>query len=338
MKDIVTVIEESSMIIAVADLHLGSQMANKSGFTNFISEYLEPNQEDISRIVLLGDILDLWRNTNSQVLLQNFDVLTELARLNMKKNYLAGNHDYAIFSLLNQSSSSVLPDSPGLLDQVSETLDLTSDGINLKFIHGHQVDYWPALSFYEIFSQAMCFVDDAEQELSDVWNIIYRFAENLPEKIRDHVRTLSHDTQIALEEKLAGPVDGNIQGEKTGLFYEWELLRLVSDFDDIAHRNSKQLDDIELFAGEWEQILKTIDHYPNSATLPLHTAVEVHQKRREAASLTVNLQEDEFLIRGHGHTPYVSQETKVADAGCWLGTKGSYLKIEDGEVSVHEWK
>lgn len=326
------------MIIAIADLHLGSQMANKAGFFEFIREYLEPNQNDISQIILLGDILDLWRYTNSQVLQQNIDILTDLARLDMKKNYLAGNHDYAIFSLLSKSSSSVPPDSTGVLDQVSETLDLTCDGLKLKFIHGHQIDYWSALRFYEIFSQAMCFVDSEDQELSDVWSIIYRFAESLPEKSRNQVRALSQDTQIALEEKLAGPLEGNAQGEKTGLFYEWELLGKVSDFEDVAYRSSKPIVDIELFAAEWERILKTIDHYPERATIPPHIAVDVHQKRREAASLTVGLKEEEFLIRGHSHAPYVSQETKVADAGCWLGANGSYLKIEDGQVTVHQWK
>jgi UDP-2,3-diacylglucosamine pyrophosphatase LpxH len=326
------------VIIAVADLHLGSQMANKVGFFEFIREYLEPNQNDISRIVLLGDFLDLWRYTNSQVVLQNLDILTDLARLDMKKNYLAGNHDYAIFSLLSQSSSSVPPDSTGVLDQVSKTLDLTCDGLKLKFIHGHQVDYWSALRFYEIFSQAMCFVDGEDQELSDVWSIIYRFAESLPEKSRNQVRNLSQETQIALEEKLAGPLDGNAQEEKTGLFYEWELLGNVSDFEDVAQRSSKPIVDIELFAEEWGRILKTIDHYPERTSVPPHIAVDVHHKRREAASLAVGLKEEEFLIRGHSHVPYVNQETKVADAGCWLGANGSYLKIEEGQVTVHQWK
>ncbi|MFW9794956.1 MAG: metallophosphoesterase, partial [Candidatus Thorarchaeota archaeon] len=147
------------MIIVVSDIHLGSQMANKAGFFDFIRSYLEPNQDEISRIVLLGDIMDLWRNSNSQVLLQNLDVLGELSRLDIKKSYLAGNHDYAVFSLLNQSSIPVPPDSTGVLDEVSETLELNFDGLNLKFMHGHQVDYWSALRFYEIFSQAMCIVN-----------------------------------------------------------------------------------------------------------------------------------------------------------------------------------
>ncbi|MGY5858054.1 MAG: hypothetical protein RTU63_01695 [Candidatus Thorarchaeota archaeon] len=326
------------MIIAVADLHLGSQMSNKSGFSRFIREYLVPNQDDISRIILLGDILDLWRNSNSQVLQENFDVLTDLARLDMKKNYLVGNHDYVIFSLLSQSSLSIPPDPTGALDQISETLDLTSDSLKLKFVHGHQIDYWSALSFYEIFSQAMCFVDGEDEELSDVWNILHSFAEDLPEELRNKIRNLHHETQFALEEKLAGPLDGNVQGEKKGLVYEWDLLQKVSDFEDIAHMSSTPEEDIKELATEWGQMLLTLDHYPDSATIPPHLAIDVHQRRREVAGVTVGLQDDEFLIRGHGHTPYVNQETKVADAGCWLGTQGSYLKIEDGEVSVHKWK
>lgn len=323
------------MIIVVADLHLGSQMANKSGFYEFINAFLKPNQNDISRIVLLGDILDLWRNTNSKVLSQNLDVLADLGRLDVDKSYLVGNHDYAILGLVKQNSSSALPKSIGVLDQVSETLEIVSDGLKLKFIHGHQIDYWPALSFYEIFSQAMCFVDTDDQDLSDVWNIVYRFAEALPENTKNMVRNISHETQVALEEKLAGPLNGNVESEKRGLRYEWELLQNVSNFEDNANRYATSLGEINEFAKEWERILDTLDNNP---TLPQHLQNEVHHVRRQAAGFTVGLQEDEFLIRGHGHTQYVNQETKVADAGCWLGERGSYIKIIDNQVSVHQWK
>ena len=338
MKIIHIIIEEDSMIIVLADLHLGSQMANKSGFYEFIHQFLEPNQSDISRIVLLGDILDLWRYTNSHVLQQNLDVLTELSGLDMTKNYLVGNHDYAILSILNQNSSLVPESSTGVLDKVSETLEIQSDGLKLRFIHGHQIDYWSALSFYEVFSQAMCLVDSGDQDLSDVWNIIYRFAETLPEKTRNKVRNISHETQIAIEKELAGPLDGSMKEEKKGLQYEWELLKEVSDIEDVAHRSSRLLSEIEKFNTDWEQMLRNIDPYPNRTSLPPRLANEANQIKRKAASLTVDLKDDEFLISGHGHIPYVSQETMVADAGCWLSTRGSYLKIEDEKVSIHIWK
>ena len=337
MRNIVTNIEDITMIIAVADLHLGSHMANKSGFINFIHEFLIPNQKDISRIVLLGDVLDLWRNKNSQVLRENLDVLEELAKLDVKKNYLVGNHDYAILSLLGKDNSSVPPDSRGVLDQVSETLELEYDGLKLKFIHGHQVDYWPALEFYEIFSQAMCFVDINDPELSDVWNIIHRFAEVLPEGIRNKVRNLPGEIRSALEKKLAGPLDGN-EEEKKSLLHEWELLLSVSDFEDVANRSGKMLSEIIELSRVWEQILRVLDQHLGSSTLPPQLEYDVHQMRRDAAAINVNLQEDEFLVRGHGHTPYVNKKQKVADAGCWLGNRGSYLRVEDGQVTTHHWQ
>ncbi|MFW9793901.1 MAG: hypothetical protein ACFFEE_06360 [Candidatus Thorarchaeota archaeon] len=325
------------MIIAISDLHLGSRLANNAGFSEFIREYLEPNQDDISRIVLLGDILDLWRNKNSQVMLQNLDILTKLSRLNMKKNYLAGNHDYAVFSLLKQNVFSAPPDSLGVLDEVSETLELTSDGLRLKFMHGHQIDYWSSLRFYEVFSQAMCFVDSKEELLSDVWTIINQFAENLPNSSRNRLNNLKHKTRIALEERLAGPLDGNIEDDKSGLLYEWELLSKVSDFEDISSRSGRPLDSIEQFAEVWKKVLETIDLYSAFPLPPPHITNRVHETRRKAADLTVGLNDDQFLIRGHGHIPYMDQESKVADAGCWLGTEGSFLVIKDGTVSVHQW-
>jgi UDP-2,3-diacylglucosamine pyrophosphatase LpxH len=296
---------------------------------------LEPNQDDISRIVLLGDILDLWRNSNSQVLLQNLDVLEQLGRLDMMKNYLAGNHDYAVFSLLKQSS--VQPDSTGVLDQVSETLELTHDGHQLKFMHGHQIDYWPSLRFYETFSKAMCFVDMNDEELSDVWVIINQFAEDLSECSRSKLNSLTHEAKIAFEQKLAGPLESNAEGEKKGLRYEWDLLCKISDFEDVSKRSRKPLKGIEQFAGKWEKLLDSLDTYRDFPIPPRQIANQVHEMRRIAADLSVGLSDEQFLIRGHGHTPYVHQESMVADAGCWIGERGSYLRIIDGQVSVHKW-
>ncbi|MFW9805637.1 MAG: metallophosphoesterase [Candidatus Thorarchaeota archaeon] len=326
------------MIIAIADLHLGSQISNKSGFIDFIHEFLEPNQDDISRLVFLGDILDLWRNSNSQVLSQNMDVLRELNCLDMKKNYLTGNHDYAILNLLGNNVVAESPNSTGVLDQVSETLELNVDGLQLKFTHGHQIDYWSALPFYEIFSQSLCFVDSKDEDLSDAWNIIYRFAESLPEKTRTQVRSLTKDIQSEIEQKLAGPL-GNSNGKvKTGLLYEWELLRKVSILEDLAHRCSKPLDTIEQFALDWEDTITKLDQHREIANIPQQLKTEMHQMMRKAATLTIGLDDDAFLIRGHSHEPYVDLDVQVADAGCWLDSKGSYLKSEEGLVSVHEWK
>lgn len=325
------------MIIAIADLHLGSQMSNKSGFIEFIHEFLKPHQDEISRIVFLGDILDLWRNSNSQILTENLDVLRELDCLDTKKNYLVGNHDYAILNLLSQGVISTSPSSTGVLDQVSETLEMTDDGLRLKFAHGYQIDYWTALQFYEVFSQALCFVDPKDEDLSDAWNIIYRFAEKLPEKTRAKVRGLTKDIQNEIEQKLAGPLGDSVDKAKTGLLYEWNLLQKVSVLEDVAHRYSKTFDTIEQFARDWVDTITKIDQHSETPNIPPKVKDEMHRMKRKAATFTIGLDDDVFLIRGHSHEPYVDLDAQIADAGCWLDSKGSYLKIEEGLVSVHEW-
>ncbi|MHA2043264.1 MAG: hypothetical protein ACXAAO_02535 [Candidatus Thorarchaeota archaeon] len=358
------------MIIALSDLHLGSPQANKVGIQTFIREFLQPNQADISHLVLLGDILDLWRNTNSRVLAENADVITALGQLEMKKTYIIGNHDYAILNLLSdrRTDTSIPSDNAGALDHVVESLELTQDGVIFKFIHGHQIDYWSMLQFYRVFCQAMCFVNINDQYLYNVWNIVNQFSSELPTRIQAKLNSLSRETEIDLEHLLAGPLNGNMQGEKHGLLYEWELLESVRDLGILSvsktlmphiqeqleelssflkreHKELGPLSDkvtktkafIHDFANLWKAIMTLVDTYPSQAEIPEVTANPLHICRRIAATLTTGLGSNDFLIRGHGHSPYVSQSAKVADAGCWIGSKGSYIKIDDGHVSVHKW-
>ncbi|MGY5863754.1 MAG: hypothetical protein RTV41_04070 [Candidatus Thorarchaeota archaeon] len=359
------------MIIAVSDLHLGSPQSNKTGFQDLIREFLQPNQSDISHLILLGDILDLWRYRNSRVLSENADVIGEIGQLDMRKTYIIGNHDYAILNLLSdhKTDSSAPSESAGALDHVTETLNVNHDGLSLKFIHGHQIDYWSVLQFYTIFSQAMCFVDIDDQYIYNVWNIVNQFSSELPTKTQALLKNLSRQTQIDLELLLAGPLDGDIQGEKEGHLSEWTMLKSVMNLGDVTvprewiphiqdqveslsgilgenHselRPSTELfstspDNRRQFADLWEAMVAWMDNNPDSLSLSDSISNPIHMCRRLAATFTTGLKVDEFLIRGHGHTPYVSQDTMVADSGCWLGSKGSYIQISDGQVSVKKWR
>ncbi|MHA2024370.1 MAG: hypothetical protein ACW98U_00605 [Candidatus Thorarchaeota archaeon] len=368
--DITTKQDSTKMIIAVSDLHLGSPQSNKVGFQEFIREFLQPNQSDISHLILLGDIVDLWRYRNSRVLSENADIIGEIGQLDMRKTYIIGNHDYAILNLLadRKTDSSMSRESAGALDHVKETLNVNHNGLSLKFIHGHQIDYWSVLQFYTIFSQAMCFVDIDDQYLYNVWNIVNQFGSELPSKTQALLKNLSRQNQIDLEQLLAGPLDGDIQGEKEGYLSEWNMLKSVMNLSDSTvprewipdiqgqiellsgvmgekhselipsiERFSSSPDNRQLFADLWESMVAWMDNNPKPPSPSDPISKPIHMCRRIAATFTTGLRTDEFLIRGHGHTPYVSQDTMVADTGCWLGTKGSYIQIDKDQVSVHKW-
>ena len=83
-----------AMIIAVSDLHLGDLASNRTGFLSFIEDFLKPKCDEITDLVLLGDILDLWRRNCSRVILDNLDILNDVCSLGFHIHYIVGNHDF----------------------------------------------------------------------------------------------------------------------------------------------------------------------------------------------------------------------------------------------------
>ena len=150
------------MIIAVSDLHLGDQASNRQGFASFIEDFLKPKRDDITDLVLLGDILDLWRRNSSTVILENLDILNDVCALDFRVHYMVGNHDFIMTELGSGKDDVGLPErspfNPNNLT-IGEDQTLTNGGRKFRFIHGHQMSYWYALPFYEAFSRSMCIVN-----------------------------------------------------------------------------------------------------------------------------------------------------------------------------------
>lgn len=85
------------MIIAVSDLHLGTEECNKEEFLRFLRDPIWANDTEL---VLCGDIFDFWRGSISNVLIQNADVISELQymydELGVRITFIAGNHDWIL--------------------------------------------------------------------------------------------------------------------------------------------------------------------------------------------------------------------------------------------------
>ncbi len=142
------------MIVAVSDIHLGDKASNRAGFTDFIERYLKPNSERIAELYLLGDILDFWRRDTSTVIFDNLEILKSICSLGFHVFYIVGNHDLIMADVNNEHPAR---DAPAEQAQYPDNMTICtshhlSDGIrNFLFIHGHQIDYWYALPFYQAF-------------------------------------------------------------------------------------------------------------------------------------------------------------------------------------------
>jgi UDP-2,3-diacylglucosamine pyrophosphatase LpxH len=87
----------------VSDLHLGYKNADKDSFNRFL-DGLQSDKETTD-LILLGDIVDMWRRDAAGVFLENWDVVQKIIRLKqrMRVHYVAGNHDYHVLQMRGHS-------------------------------------------------------------------------------------------------------------------------------------------------------------------------------------------------------------------------------------------
>ncbi len=364
------------MIIAVSDLHLGHPISNRAGFIRFIDEFLKPKREEITQLILLGDVLDLWRRDPTTVVLENLDTFNNLCSLGFHIYYIVGNHDLIMTDFAQgQAGEEVLIGltcNPTNITVCTEH-QLVNGGNSFRFIHGHQIDYWYALPFYEMFSRAMCNVNDQVSELADVWSMLRRAYGNIPLFTQQRIDNLSDKTRIKIKNKLAGPIEGHSMSIEESIVIESDLLnpfieinfhndpnfqkqRLESICKSIRelitrHSNTSQIESlVELsemaedcpleeiasnFLIVWEDIYKWI--LSNRGMAVQENRQLSLNVRRIAAMFNSDLKPEEFLIHGHGHRSFVNHQFRIADTGCWIKDDASFITIDDGEVTSRSW-
>jgi len=163
------------MIVVVSDVHLAERddrQTKEDGakFLEFL-EHISSNQlKDGGELVLLGDIIDLWRRDFIKAMMDSEPVISKLMEMKSKVNihYLAGNHD---FHMLNMGN--ILKDNYPF--QVTKELRLAEGGKKFFFIHGYQLEvlanpYCKSMSAYETFSEGLCLAgDDTGNAADKLW-------------------------------------------------------------------------------------------------------------------------------------------------------------------------
>src|SRR5208337_3725500 len=93
-----TQLSGSTMKVAVtSDHHLGYANSDKAAFNSFLDNLSQ--RSDVTHVVLLGDVVDMWRRDASGVFLEHHDTVAKLLALKSKGIqvfYVAGNHDYHV--------------------------------------------------------------------------------------------------------------------------------------------------------------------------------------------------------------------------------------------------
>ena len=89
-------------VVVTSDHHLGYANADKTAFNAFLDNLSQ--ESDVTHMVLLGDVVDMWRRDAAGVFLEQHDTVAKLLALKSKGVqvfYVAGNHDYHVLDLHN---------------------------------------------------------------------------------------------------------------------------------------------------------------------------------------------------------------------------------------------
>ena len=90
-----------SKIIVTSDQHLGYVNSNADDFKDFLDYTSKRN--DVQTLVLLGDLVDMWRRDVSGIFLEFSEIVDQLLKMRKSKAIqiyiVAGNHDYHLLKL-----------------------------------------------------------------------------------------------------------------------------------------------------------------------------------------------------------------------------------------------
>jgi UDP-2,3-diacylglucosamine pyrophosphatase LpxH len=186
-------------IVVVSDQHLGYENSDKGAFNGFLDSL--QGDSSVTALVLLGDVVDMWRRDASGVFLENGDTMDKVYSLmrSMKVYYVAGNHDFHVLQLQAHAYPF----------NFIRNLTLTEGGITYRFLHGYEFDRLQA----EPFMEALCRVmDDGAGDFENgVWAQISRDWTDLEyffsvfsrkERIRRTTDKLQQAPEMRLKETL----------------------------------------------------------------------------------------------------------------------------------------
>ena len=150
------------MIIAVSDLHLGSEACNKDEFMRFLKDPMWANDREL---VLCGDIFDFWRRSIVDVLIENSDVIDGLQymydELGVRITVIAGNHDWILRNVKHPCF------------KFSTFHQVVEGSTKYTFIHGWETD---PIQKRELFD-ALCYTNNRGGEFLDrAWKAYMRFS------------------------------------------------------------------------------------------------------------------------------------------------------------------
>jgi UDP-2,3-diacylglucosamine pyrophosphatase LpxH len=188
---------DATKVVVTSDHHLGYAKADKTAFNAFLDNLTREN--DLTHMVLLGDVVDMWRRDASGVFLEAHDTIGKILALQSKGVqvfYIAGNHDYHVLNLDNPYSAYPL--------QFRKELSLSDGQVTYRFVHGFQFDPEQKAPLMALLCRLMS--DKGGILESNVWadlpSLSNIFSKIEPSFIKADIAALTERIQRSPEDRL----------------------------------------------------------------------------------------------------------------------------------------
>jgi UDP-2,3-diacylglucosamine pyrophosphatase LpxH len=192
--------------VVVSDVHLGSKTCDVDSLNSFL---LSLNDDrDLTDLVLLGDIVDMWRRDASGVFLEGMETMQIIKDLQkkVKVRYVAGNHDYHVLKLKNRAPHYHYP------FDFAQTLQLTDGAHTYLFMHGYEFEYGRALKLIRPSMDILCRFNSDLDGIGEekLWDSLRRkaldvhytvFTQRLERRLRRGPRSLNDGPEERLKDK-----------------------------------------------------------------------------------------------------------------------------------------
>ena len=118
-------------VLVATDQHLGYANSDVAGFERFLDHV--SSRSDVGTLVVLGDLVDLWRRDVSGVFLEEHESMDKLLELgsSIDVRFVVGNHDYHLRELRGHAYPFEFRESMDPMDAGS---------VKYRFMHGWEFD------------------------------------------------------------------------------------------------------------------------------------------------------------------------------------------------------
>jgi len=323
-----------SKTVIMSDCHFGYERFNRLEFERFLDRL--QREGDVTRLVLLGDVFDLWRADPVNSISFAYGYLERLQKLGVETHYVVGNHDYH-----NWISCLALGLQESFLWMKVHYPHLVLDG-EIFLVHG---DYFDIHRFKAAEKAIYAVYEAIYYAYEPVVRALEKYFWNPLELLKKWVELYGRSPAKAKRDPLAEYLKTIVNVEKASEVRELSRgLKYLSDNTDVAVQMFVPAYMRPSLRDELPSLLRrriTKKGRAEIMGIDISAPVRVILFEKRPLDLAREISGNTGIskvIYGHTHKAENKSSQGYWNTGSWVDGESTFAEVEDGQVSVYRFK